>query len=185
MFNLSNVFGQYFKCSYIFRSYRLDNYAHLLYGIIDGFNLMKVIFLMAIRSFVWASLSQVNQRKRLFLIFNIVTVNKLTISVSNFQIIYTISAKRTLKTIVSMFPNKLRTLFKKRDAPPSKTCKFHSIDGEAHSNVSSFSDRTLAECYKSILPNFLNNTEPWIIYEWMGNNTRQRFEIRLWKILIG
>ena len=26
---------------------------------------------------------------------------------------------------------------------------------------------------------------PWIIYEWMGNSTRQRFEIRLWKILIG
>ena len=25
----------------------------------------------------------------------------------------------------------------------------------------------------------------WIIYEWMGNSTRQRFEIRLWKILIG
>ena len=27
--------------------------------------------------------------------------------------------------------------------------------------------------------------KPWIIYEWMGNSTRQRFEIRLWKILIG
>ena len=25
---------------------------------------------------------------------------------------------------------------------------------------------------------------PWIIYEWMGNSTRQRFEIRPWKILI-
>ena len=39
-------------------------------------------------------------------------------------------------------------------------CKLHSIDGEAHSNVSGFSDRTLAECYKSIVPNFQNNTEP-------------------------
>ena len=26
---------------------------------------------------------------------------------------------------------------------------------------------------------------PWIIYEWMGNSTRQKLEIRLWKILIG
>ena len=30
-----------------------------------------------------------------------------------------------------------------------------------------------------------NSVKPWIIYEWMGNSTRQRFEIRLWKILIG
>ena len=48
----------------------------------------------------------------------------------------------------------------KGDAPPSKTCKFDLINGEAHSNVSGFSDRTLAECYKSILPNFQNDTEP-------------------------
>ena len=59
-----------------------------------------------------------------------------------------------------MFPYRSRTLFKKGDAPPSKTCKFDSIDGEAHSNVSGFSDRTLAECYKSILPSFQNDTEP-------------------------
>ena len=80
--------------------------------------------------------------------------------ISNFQIIYTVNAKKTLKTIVSMFHYKLRTLFKKHNAPTSKTYKFNSIDGEAHSNVSSFSDRTLAECYKSILPNFQNDTEP-------------------------
>ena len=33
-----------------------------------------------------------------FLILNIVTVNKLTINISNFQIIYTVGAKKTLKT---------------------------------------------------------------------------------------
>ena len=33
------------------------------------------------------------------------------------------------------------------------------MNGEAHSNVSGFSDRTLAECFKSILPNFQNDTE--------------------------
>ena len=43
---------------------------------------------------------------------------------------------------------------------PRPSYKFDSIDGEAHSNVSGFSDRTLAECYKSILPNFQNDTEP-------------------------
>ena len=42
-----------------------------------------------------------------------------------------------------MFSYKLGPWFKKGDAPPSKTCKFDSIDGEAHSNVSGFSDRTL------------------------------------------
>ena len=51
-----------------------------------------------------------------------------------------------------MFLNKLRPWFKKGGAPSSKTCNFDSIDGEAHSNGSGFSDRTLAECYKSILP---------------------------------
>ena len=39
-------------------------------------------------------------------------------------------------------------------APPSRTCGFDSVDGEAHSNGSC--DRTLAECYKSILPIFQN-----------------------------
>ena len=43
---------------------------------------------------------------------------------------------------------------------PSKTCKFDLINGEAHSNVSGFSDRMLAECYKSILPNFQSDNEP-------------------------
>ena len=38
-------------------------------------------------SFVWTSLFQINWRIRLFLILNIVTVVKLTISISNFQII--------------------------------------------------------------------------------------------------
>ena len=107
-------------------------------------------------SFVWTSLFQINRRKRLFLILNIVTVIKLTISISNFQIIYTFGAKRYQK---SMFSYKLRPWFMKGDALPSKTCKFDSINGEAHSNVSGFSDRTLAECYKSILPNFQNDTE--------------------------
>ena len=49
---------------------------------------------------------------------------------------------------------------RKATHPPSKTCKFDLINGEAHSSVSGFSDRTLAECYKSILPNFQNDTEP-------------------------
>ena len=47
----------------------------------------------------------------------------------------------------------------KGDAPPSKTCKFDLINGEVYSNVSGFSDRTLAECYKPILPNFQNDNE--------------------------
>ena len=105
-------------------------------------------------SFVWTSLFQINRRKRLFLILNIVTVIKLT----NFQIIYTYGAKKISKSNVSSY--KLRPWFTKGDAPPSKTCKFDLINGEAHSNVSGFSDRTLAECYKSILPNFQNDTEP-------------------------
>ena len=88
---------------------------------------------------------------------NIVTVIKLTISISNFQIIYTYDAKKISKINVSSY--KLRPWFTKGDAPPSKTCKFDLINGEAHSNVSGFSDRTLAECYKSILPNFQNDTE--------------------------
>ena len=110
--------------------------------------------------FVWTSLFQINRRKRLFLILNIVTVNKLTTNISNFQIIYTVGEKRTTKTIVSMFLYKLSPWFKKRDTPPSKTCKFDSTDGEAYLNVRSFSDRTLAECNKSILSDFQNDTEP-------------------------
>ena len=39
----------------------------------------------------------------------------------------------------------------------TKTSRFVPTDGELHSNVSCFSHRTLAECYKSILPNFQNN----------------------------
>ena len=109
-------------------------------------------------SFVWTSLFQINRRKRLFLILNIVTVIKLTTSISNFQIIYTYGAKKISKINVSSY--KLRPWFTKGDAPPSKTCKFDSINGEAHSNVSGFSDRTLAECYKKNLPNFQNDTEP-------------------------
>ena len=66
--------------------------------------------------------------------------------------------KKISKINVSSY--KLRPWFTKGDAPPSKTCKFDLINGEAHSNVSGFSDRTLAECYKSILPNFQNDTEP-------------------------
>ena len=109
-------------------------------------------------SFVWTSLFQINRRKRLFLILNYVTVIKLTKSISNFQIIYTYGAKKVSKINVSSY--KLRLWFMKGDAPPSKSCKFDLINGEAHSNVSGFSDRTLAECYKSILPNFQNDTEP-------------------------
>ena len=45
-------------------------------------------------SFVWTSLFQINWRKRNFLILNIVTVIKLTISISNFQIIYTFGAEK-------------------------------------------------------------------------------------------
>ena len=109
-------------------------------------------------SFVWTSLFQINRRKRIFLALNIVTVIKLTISISNFQIIYTFGVKKISKINISSY--KLRPWFTKGDAPPSKTCKFDLINGEAHSNVSDFSDRTLAECYKSILPNFQNDTEP-------------------------
>ena len=108
-------------------------------------------------SFVWPSLFQINRRKQLFLALNIVTVIKLTISISNFQIIYTFGVKKISKINISSY--KLRPWFTKGDAPPSKTCKFDLINGEAHSNVSGFSDRTLAECYKSILPNFQNDTE--------------------------
>ena len=109
-------------------------------------------------SFVWTSLFQINRRKRLCLALNIVTVIKLTISISNFQIIYTVGGKKISKINISSY--KLRPWFTKGDAPPSKTCKFDLINGEAHSNVSGFSDRTLAECYKSILSNFQNDTEP-------------------------
>ena len=87
-----------------------------------------------------------------------VTVIKLTTTISNFQIIYTYGAKKISKINVSSY--KLRPWFTKGDAPPSKTYKFDLINGEAHSNVSGFSDRTLAECHKSILPNFQNDTEP-------------------------
>ena len=99
-------------------------------------------------SFVWTSLFQINRRKRLFLALNIVTVIKLTISISNFQIIYTFGVKKISKINISSY--KLRPWFTKGDAAPSKTCKFDLINGEAHSNVSGFSDRTQAECYKSI-----------------------------------
>ena len=104
-------------------------------------------------SFVWTSLFQINRRKRLFLILNIVTVIKLTKTISNFQIIYTFGAEKISKVNVSSC--KLRPWFTKGDAPPSKTCKFdliNVINGEAHSNVSGLSDPTLAECYKLILP---------------------------------
>ena len=77
---------------------------------------------------------------------------------SNFQIIYTFGVKKISKIHISSY--KLRPWFTKGDAPPSKTCKFDLINGEAHSNVSGFSDRTQAECYKSIIPNFQNDTEP-------------------------
>ena len=66
----------------------------------------------------------------------------------NFQIIYTFNAKKISKINVSSY--KSQPWFTKGDL----------INGEAHSNVSGFSDRTLAECYKSILPNFQNDTEP-------------------------
>ena len=102
-------------------------------------------------SFVRTSLFQINRRKRLFLILNIVTVIKLTISISNFQIIYTFGAKKISEIGVSSY--KLRPWLRKGDAPPSTTCKFDLINGEGHSNVSGFSDRTLAEYYKSTLPN--------------------------------
>ena len=107
-------------------------------------------------SFVWTSLFQINRRKRLFLALNIVTV--ITLTISNFQIIYTFGVKKISKINISSY--KLRPWFTKGDAPPSRTCKFDLINGEVHSNVSGFSDRTLAECYKSILPNFQNDTEP-------------------------
>ena len=45
-------------------------------------------------SFAWTPLFQINRQKRLFLILNIVTVIKLTISISNFQIIHTCGAKK-------------------------------------------------------------------------------------------
>ena len=54
-------------------------------------------------SFVWTSLFQINRRKRLFLILNIVTVIKLTTSISNFQIIYTYGAKKISKINVSSY----------------------------------------------------------------------------------
>ena len=95
--------------------------------------------------------------KTFFLVLNIVTVNK-SIVFPIFRL-FTQLVRKILKTIVAMFLYKLRSWDKKSDATPSKNCKFHSIDGEAHSNVSGFFDRTLAECYKSILPNFQNDNE--------------------------
>ena len=118
----------------------------------------RLIIFFSNVSFVWTSLFQINRRKRLFLSLNIVTVIKLTIIISNFQIIYTFDAKKISKINVSSY--KSRPWFTKGYAPPSKTYKFDLINGEAHSNVSGFSDRTLAECYKLILPNFQNDTEP-------------------------
>ena len=62
-------------------------------------------------------LFRINQPKRPFLILNIVTVDKLTITIFNFQIIYTVDAKTLLETIVSMFLYKFQLWFKKGNVP--------------------------------------------------------------------
>ena len=92
----------------------------------------QAIFSVPNISFVWTSLFHINRRKRPFLTLNIATVNKLTIRISNFQIIYTVGPKKLSETIVSMFIYILWPWFKKGDAPPAKTCRFDSINGEAH-----------------------------------------------------
>ena len=52
-----------------------------------------------------------------------------------------------------------------------------------HSNCAATCPDTIQKTGKQVVLGLFVVT--WIIYEWMGNSTRQKFEIRLWKIFIG